>query len=154
MKKSILVLITVVAVIGLIAGTSLATGAANNGNGPTLVVTKPVLQIGQPVTILGSGFEPGETVYLVINAGVAGSVDIEYELEGGVSPVVNDVGAFVTAWIPDRIAARVIAGSRGGPGNGAYTIMATDTDYNTLTTTPIALYEVPKDGSALPAWAQ
>ena len=150
MKKSILVLITVVAVIGLIAGTSLATGAANNGNGPTLVVTKPVLQIGQPVTILGSGFEPGETIYLVINTGES-QIDIEYELSGGVSPVINDVGAFVTAWIPDRIADRVIRGSRGGPGNGAYTIMTTDTDYNTLTTVPIALWG---PGGDPPDWAK
>ena len=88
---------------------------------------------------------------VVIDAGEAGLVDIEYELEGGASPVINDVGAFVTEWIPDRIAGRVIAGSRGGPGNGAYTIMATDTDYNTLTTVPIALWGPRGDA---PDWAQ
>ncbi len=153
MKKSILVLITVIAIIGLMAGTGIAAGAANMGNGPNLVIAAPVSELGEPVVILGSGFEPGETIYLVIDTG-GSRIDIEYGLAGGVSPVANDTGAFVAAWEPGRIASRVIASGRGGPGAGAYTIMATDTDYVTLTTTPIAFWEAVDEGEELPAWAQ
>ena len=153
MKKSILVLISVIAIIGLIAGTGIATGADMMGNGPNLVVATPVSELGEPVTIMGSGFEPGETIYLVIDTGES-RIDLEYELADGVSPVINDVGAFVTAWDPGRIASRVIASGRGGPGAGAYTIMATDTDYVTLTTAPIALWEAVDEGEELPLGAQ
>ena len=161
MKKSILVLIAVIAIIGLMAGTGIATGAANMGNGPNLVIATPVSELGEPVVILGSGFEPGETIRLVFDTG-GSRIDIEYGLaetghsqrSSGVSPVANDTGAFIAAWEPGRIASRVIASGRGGPGAGAYTIMATDTDYVTLTTTPIAFWEAVDEGEELPAWAQ
>ncbi len=153
MKKSILVLITVIAIIGLMAGTGIASGDSDMGNDPTLVIATPVSELGEPVTILGSGFHPGETIYLVIDTGDS-RIDIEYGLASGVSPVANDAGAFIAAWEPGRIASRVIASGRGGPGAGAYAILATDTDYVTLTTTPIAFWEGVDEGEELPAWAQ
>jgi len=102
---------------------------------------------------MGSGFNPGDTVYLVIDIG-GELTDIEYELDGEASPVVNDNGAFVIAWLPDRIQGRIIASGRGGPGAGAYTLMATNTDYVTLTTTPIAIWEEVGEGEELPAWVR
>ena len=130
-----------------------AIGADVAGDQPTLAVYPPVTQLGESVTIMGSGFNPGDTIYLVIDIG--GSLtDIEYELDGEASPVVNDNGAFVIAWIPDRIHSRIIASGRGGPGAGAYTLMATNTDYIALTTTPMAIWEEVDEGESLPAWVR
>ena len=66
----------------------------------------------------------------------------------------DESGAFVTSFDPGRLHSRVINSGRGGPGAGAYAIEATDTDYVTLTTTPIAIWEEVEEGEELPAWAQ
>ncbi len=148
MKKAVVFLITLVAVVGLIAGTSFAVGSP--GSSPKLVIANPVTELGDTVIILGSGFEAGQAVNLVFETG-KDRIDISYALTGEASPVANDLGAFVTAWEPGRVASRIIASKRGGPGEGAYAITATDEDYNSLVSAPLAFWEADEE---LPVWAQ
>ena len=151
MKKSILIILTLVTLVGLIAGTSIVVGAA--GSSPKLVIADPVAEMDADtvVVILGSGFEPGEEVSLVLSTPEGYKIDIAYALDGEASPVANELGAFVTSWELGRIGSRVMASGRGGYGDGAYLITATDTDYVALTTVPVAFYEVDDE---VPRWAQ
>ena len=150
MKKMVVFLITLVAVVGLIAGTSFAAGSPGTGTGPNVVIANPVCELGDTVIILGSGYEPGQTVNLVLETGLD-RIDIVSGLPDEASPVANELGAWATAWEPGRIASRVLASGRGGPGEGTYIITATDEDYNTLASAPVAFWE---EDEELPAWAQ
>ncbi|MFC2039572.1 hypothetical protein ACFLTW_00180 [Chloroflexota bacterium] len=152
MKRTLIILVAVVAIIGILAGSGLVTGASS-GASPVLTVANPVSEMGDTVVILGSGYEPGQTVNIVLNTGDS-KIDIAYALTGEASPVANERGAFVTAFTPGRIASRVLAAKRGGPSTGAYSFAATDEDYVAMATTPIAFWEAAPEGEELPGWAQ
>ena len=149
MKKTVLIVLTLVTLMGLIAGTSIVAGAS--GDSPKLEAANPVTEMGEIVVFLGSGFEPGQEVNLVLSTPDGYKIDIAYALDGETSPVANEIGAFVTSWEPGRIASRVMASGRGGYGDGAYIITATDTDYVTLATAVMAFYEADDE---MPRWAQ
>ena len=144
MKKTILLLITLVAVVGLIAGTSFAVGSPSTS--PNVVIANPVCALSTPLVIMGSGYEPGQEVNLILSLPDGNQMDIGYALDTGASPVANELGAWATAWDNSRWVKKKIVTQ------GVYTITATDTDYIALATAPFGFYD--PESEELPAWAQ
>jgi hypothetical protein len=101
---------------------------------PTLIVATPMVKMSKKaqVTIMGTGFKPGEEIRLVFTTmdGVQG--DIGHALDP--QPVVNEIGGWMTTWKCGRYV------SKGLIKEGTYTIMATDTDYNFLAHIPVNFY--------------
>ena len=99
MKKLLVVLIAVVVIAGLVAGTTIAAGSPDSSNpAPNVVVTTPVVALSSSatVTIMGSGYEPGQEVRLLVTSLDGAKADIGYALDP--EPVANEVGAWATVW--------------------------------------------------------
>ena len=92
------------------------------------------------VWIYGSGFTPGTEVFTLISDGNGVLTDITIPAGrrrdggGSVSPLVaNSDGAWATEWRIGRFS------RRGVGGEGMFSLLVMDTDFNTLATTPVAL---------------
>ena len=88
------------------------------------------------VTVMGSGFKPGQEVRLIITQSDGSITDIGGGLDP--EPVANKDGVWTTAWTVGRFAHRRIAKP------GVYVLRACDTDYNVLATVPFGYYNTKK----------
>jgi len=98
------------------------------------------------VTIMGSGFKPGQEVRLLVTQSDGSISDIGDGLDP--EPVANDDGVWATAWTVGRFGHRRIAKP------GVYVLKACDTDYNVLATVPFGYYNSKKPYKEWPSWAQ
>ena len=136
MKKLVYGLMAGIIVVGLMGiGTLIPTEATGGDEGPKVMVANPMVKMGKKatVTIVGSGFKPGQEVNLLFTTADGVQSDIGYSLEPQAK--ANKIGAFVTTWsCGDYVSKKLVK-------QGAYTITVTDTDYNILAHTPVAFYQ-------------
>ena len=106
---------------------------------PIIVVDSPMIKLDRKstVSIVGSGFTPGQELSLMITDVEGVQSDIGYSLKP--EPKVNESGAWYTTWSCDDYVRRKLVGE------GAYAITVTDSDYNPLAHVPVAFYKVEEE---------
>jgi hypothetical protein len=102
--------------------------------GPRVIVATPMVKLSKKaeVVIMGSGFEPGQKVTILFATTDGMRTDVGYALKP--EPVANKTGAWVTTWKCGRFVSKKLVKGE------AYTITATDSDYNFLAHAPVAFY--------------
>lgn len=157
-RASIVLLAAAVSALAVLALVSLvgAQGGFSAKATTAAVFTKP-LQVPfdagaassrQTLLVLGSGFEPSQTLNIVISDGGGVLTDITALMEP--SPMkANKDGALVAKWI-------LGSWTRAGVGDeGLFTLRIMDTDLNILATTPVALCKTKRaDGEKVPAFCE
>ena len=146
MRKLLYGLMAVIMVFGLMGCASLKTGTpdaeealtAPGQPGPMVVVATPYVKMDKKatITIMGTGFTPGQEVSLLFTDVNGVQSDIGYALKP--QPTANKLGAWVTTWSCGRYISKKLIKE------GAYTIMVADSDYNILAHTPVAFYQAKK----------
>ena len=134
MKK----LIVTLAIISIMGFTLLANQAPAGDLAAKAVVANPYQKLDNKakVTIVGTGFKPGQELNMLLITEDGLESDIGYYLKP--APKANKIGSWVTTWSCGRfIKKKVIT-------KGAYTITVTDNDYNVITHAPVAFYAVKK----------
>ena len=89
------------------------------------------------VAIMGSGFQPGQEIRLLISHADGSISDIGSQLKP--EPVANEFGVWATTWTVGRYSKSKIAKA------GIYTLKACNTDYQVLATAPFGYYSPKKD---------
>lgn len=138
MKKTIIVPLTLILVIGLF-------GCANMTGGKSSAVSAshpaPIVVMGTPMVpldnkaeavIMGAGFQPGQEVFLLITDANGIKSDIEYALKP--VPKANAAGTWSTTWSCGRYVKKKLVKE------GAYVITVTDTKYEPLAHVPVTFY--------------
>ena len=123
----------------LLAGLFACAAGTGQGSG-----VKPVVQTAEPVKmskkakvgINGSGFKPGQEVYLVFTDKNGIESDIGYALKP--APKADAEGKWSTTWSCGRFIARKLVKA------GDYKLTVTDTEYNPLTETTVTFVPAPK----------
>ena len=153
MKKAIWALIAAILVVGVVAGSSSGiAGAASDSKSkpaPAVTAVNSVNNVERKVSIviIGSGFEPGQEVSLLLLEPKFGTTtDLDWSLDP--LPVANDSGAWITTWNSDRYIQRKLLAA------GVYNITVTDNEYNPLATTAIAFWDAEKAPEEWPSWAK
>jgi len=141
MRRLMYGLMAIIVVFGLVGCTTMGVGEkeAKEGlaqPGPTVVVATPMVKMDKKakMSIVGTGFKPGQELSLLITTTDGVQSDIGHALKP--SPVVNETGAWTTTWSCGRYIAKKLIKE------GAYTITVTDSDYNVLAHAPVAFYKV------------
>jgi hypothetical protein len=88
------------------------------------------------ITIMGTGFKPGQAVSLLFIDVNGVQSDIGYALKP--QPKANKIGAWVTTWSCGRYISKKLIKE------GAYAITVADSEYNILAHTPVAFYKAKK----------
>ncbi len=116
------------------SGTAQEGMAVKTGPGPTIVLDNPMVKITKTakVAIIGSGFEPGQEIRVLLIPHDNVMTDLVDDLNP--YPVPNKIGAWVTTW---TCGAHMQDNIR----EGAYEIKVTTMDYKVLAKTPIAFYK-------------
>jgi hypothetical protein len=144
MKKGMYGMMAVIVVVGLVgcATMGLSEKGAEEGlaePGPTVVVATPMVKMSKKaeLSIVGTGFKPGQEVSLLITTADGLQSDIGYALKP--KPVANKIGAWATTWsCGPYISKKLIK-------EGAYTITVTDSEYTVLAHAPVAFYAEKKE---------
>ena len=105
---------------------------------------KPIAQVAEPVkmskkakvAINGSGFKPGQEVYIVLTDKNGIESDIGYALKP--PPKADGAGNWTTMWSCGRFIARKLVKA------GDYKLTVTDMEYNTLTQATVTFVEAAK----------
>ena len=130
MKK----LLIVCAITGLM-GFTFAAGPALAGDlAAKVMAANPYVKMDgkATVTIVGTGFKPGQEVSLLFATADGVQTDIGYSLKP--APKANKIGSWVTTWSCGRFIKKKLITK------GAYAITVTDSDYNVITHAPVAFY--------------
>jgi len=100
-----------------------------------VVVANPNVKMSKKaiITIVGTGFKPGQEVSLLFTTTDGVQADIGYALKP--QPKANNIGAWVSTWSCGRYISKKLIKE------GAYTITVADSDYNILAHTPVAFYK-------------
>ena len=150
MKKLKVPLLLLVVLALLVGGVgTLAASPTKSNPTPTLVIEPShILKLGSgtKVAIMGSGYEPGQEIRILITQSDGSKSDIGAQLDP--EPVANDDGVWGTAWTVGRFSHKKIAAA------GIYVMMACDTSYNVLATAPFGYYDSKKPYEEWPSWAQ
>ena len=103
--------------------------------GPMVVVATPYVKMDKKakITIVGTGFKPGQEVSLLFTDVNEVQSDIGYALKP--QPKANKLGAWVTTWSCGRYISKKLIKE------GAYSITVADTDYNLIDHAPVAFYK-------------
>ena len=130
MKK----LLIVCAITALMGFTLLPTPALAGDLAPTVMAANPYVKMDNKakVTIVGTGFKPGQEVSLLFITVDGVQTDIGYALKP--APKANKIGSWVTTWSCGEFIKKKLVDK------GAYAITVTDSDYNVITHTPVAFY--------------
>ena len=130
MKK----LLTLLAITSLMGLSLLVTPAPAGDLAATVMVANPYVKMDgkAQVTIMGTGFKPGQKVSLLFTTIDGVRVNISYKLKP--RPEANKIGSWVTTWSCGRFIKKKLIT------RGAYTITVTDSDYNVITHAPVAFY--------------
>ncbi|MFQ6078424.1 MAG: hypothetical protein ACE5NJ_04715 [Thermodesulfobacteriota bacterium] len=143
MKRVMYGLVAVIVVVGLVGCTTMGLGKkeAKEGlaqPGPTVMVATPMVKMSKKakITIVGTGFQPGQEVSLLFTTADGVQADIGYALKP--KPVANKIGAWATTWSAGRYIKKKLIKQ------GAYAITVADSEYNILTHAPVAFYKAKK----------
>ena len=145
MKKLLYALIAVTITVGFLGCATMGTepsGAqqqALSAPTPIIFVDSPMIKLDRKstVSIVGSGFTPGQELNLMITDDNGVQSDIGYSLKPELK--VNESGAWYTTWsCGDYIRRKLV-------GEGAYAITVTDSDYNPLAHVPVAFYKAEEE---------
>lgn len=147
MKKSMIQLLALSLVIGVLALTGCATLKADKGDSGAVDkgALKPVVVVGTPnvamdkkasVVIMGTGFQPGAAITILITDANGVLTDIGSELKP--EPKADATGTWGTTWNAGRYISKKIIKK------GAYTFQITDSDYNPIALAPVNFFEKPK----------
>ena len=143
MKRVMYGLVAVIVVFSLVGCTTMGVGEkeAKEGlsqPGPTVMVATPNVKMGSKakITIVGTGFKPGQEVSLLFTTMDGVQADIGYALKP--KPVANKIGAWATTWSCGRYIKKKLIKE------GAYAITVADSEYNTLAHAPVAFYKAKK----------
>ena len=95
----------------------------------------PMVPLDKKATavIMGTGFQPGQEVYLLITDANGVQSDIEYALKP--LPKADATGAWSTTWSCGRYVQKKLVKA------GAYVITVTDTKYEPLASVPVTFYQ-------------
>ena len=134
MKKLLYALVTVTITVSLVETVS-AQQQVLTAPTPTVVVASPMVKLDSKakISIVGSGFTPGQEISLVftdvngIQANIADYLKPE--------PTPNKSGAWFTTWSCGRYISRKLIKE------GAYIITVTDRMYNPLAQAAVAFYQ-------------
>ena len=133
MKRLLVVLVAVVVLATLVTGGGilLAAEESQTDAGATVVVWPAVVTLHSdtPVVIMGSGFEPGQELYVTMQHADGSTSNIVDGLDP--MPVADEGGNFGTLFLFDRLE-RI-------SGEGVFAITVYDTSYNTLAIVPIGI---------------
>jgi hypothetical protein len=140
MKRLMYGLMALIVVVGLVGCTTMGVGEkeAKEGlaqPGPTVMVATPNVKMGSKakITIVGTGFKPGQEVSLLFTTMDGVQADIGYALKP--KPVANKLGAWATTWSCGRYIKKKLIKE------GAYAITVADSEYNILAHAPVAFYK-------------
>jgi len=140
MKRIMYELVAVIVVVGLVGCATMGLGEkgaeeALSGPGPTVMAADPMVKMDKKATmsIVGTGFKPGQELSLLITTSDGVQSDIGHALKP--SPVANEAGAWVTTWSCGAYIGKKLIKE------GAYTLMVTDSEYNVLAHAPVAFYK-------------
>ena len=150
MKKTLIQLLALSLVISLIslAGCTMVkakdgdTGAMAEGQGgalgPVVVAATPNVAMDKKaeVVLMGTGFQPGSEITILITDADGVLTDIGSELEP--EPKADETGTWGTTWNAGRYISKKLIKK------GAYAIQVTDSDYNPIAVAPVNFYEKPK----------
>ena len=149
MKKTLVHLLALSLVISLMALAGCTTMKAKDADtgamaeeqgalGPTVVVATPNVAMDKKseVVIMGTGFQPGAEIILLINDSDGVLTDIGSELKP--EPKADASGTWGTTWNAGRYIGKKLIKK------GAISIQVTDADYNTITMAPVNFFEKPK----------
>jgi hypothetical protein len=146
MRKLFYGLMAVIMVFGLMGCATLKGGkpgaeeaiTAPGQPGPMVVVATPYVKMDKKakITIVGTGFTPGQEVSLLFTDVNGVQSDIGYALKP--QPKANKLGAWVTTWSCGRYISKKLIKE------GAYAITVADTDYNLIDHCPVAFYKAEK----------
>jgi hypothetical protein len=102
------------------------------------MVAAPNVKMGSKakITIVGTGFKPGQEVSLLFTTMDGVQADIGYALKP--KPVANKLGAWATTWSCGRYIKKKLIKE------GAYAITVADSEYNILAHAPVAFYKAKK----------
>lgn len=98
------------------------------------------------VAIMGSGFEPGQEIRLLITHPDGSTSNIINQLKP--EPVANKFGAWATAFTLWRYSRGALAKP------GVFILQACDASYNVLATIPFGYYSSKKPYKEWPGWTQ
>jgi len=153
MKKVLCALIAVMVSVGLMGwatvGPRVAEAQEAIGPAPTIVIMPSnVLRLDKKtkIAIMGSGFNPGQEIRLLITQSDGSLSDINSELSP--EPKANEFGVWGTAWTVGDYASGSVAKA------GAYIMKACDANYEVLATVPFGYYDAKKPYKEWPSWAQ
>ena len=143
MRKLLYGLMAVIMVLGLMGCAAPKAGkpgaeealTAPVEPGPMVVVATPYVKMDKKakITIVGTGFKPGQEVSLLFTDVNEVQSDIGYALKP--QPKANKLGAWVTTWSCGRYISKKLIKE------GAYSITVADTDYNLIDHAPVAFYK-------------
>jgi len=143
MRKVVYGLMAVIMVFGLVGCATMGPGktgaeeglTAQSKPGPTVVVANPNVKMSKKamVTVVGAGFQPGQTVSLLFTTTDGVQADIGYALKP--KPKANKIGAWVTTWSCGRYVSKKLIKE------GAYAITVADSEYNIIAHAPVAFYK-------------
>ena len=157
MKKLKVTLVALVACVLLVAGCAAPSvmPAEESKPAPTVVILPSAvisLDEDSEVAIMGSGFEPGQEMRILISSLVGKTrpttlSDIREQLDPAVI-VADEYGVWGTRWTIGRYSKSRTATTE------TYVLQATDTNYNVLATTPFGFYDPEDPYEEWPSWAQ
>jgi hypothetical protein len=119
---------------------------------PAILAPRPIVAVSPFVVpldkktklvIMGSGYSPGQELRILCEDAFGVIMALEVE-----SVVANERGSWAVVWTLGRYARKKVVTE------GVYAIMAADTDYNILATTPVGLVNATKDPKQWPDWAK
>ncbi len=136
MKKVLYGVMAAIVVVGLVGFTTMAPSeTAASELGAKVMVANPMVKMSKKaqITIVGTGFKPGQVLSLLFTTTDGVLADIGYALKP--QPKANSLGAWVTTWSCGRYISKKLIKE------GAYAITVADSDYNILAHTPVAFYK-------------
>ena len=119
------------ATLGLDTVASGESQPAKITSGPIIAAATPMVKMNKDakVVIMGAGFNPGQEIFLMFTSSDGVRSDIGYALKP--KPMSSERGTWATTWSCGRYIQKKFIKE------GAYTITATDGDYNTLVHAPV-----------------
>ena len=131
MKRLLVVLVAVVVLATLVTGGGVLLAAEESQTDATVVVWPAVAMLDSdtPLVIMGSGFEPGQELYVTMQHANGSTSNIVDGLDP--MPVADEGGNFGTLFVFGRLE-RISA-------EGVFSLTVTDVNYNTLAIVPIGI---------------
>ncbi|MFC2059654.1 hypothetical protein ACFLTZ_00995 [Chloroflexota bacterium] len=121
---------------------------------PTVAINPAVAPLDRKakMVIIGSNFEPGQQIGIVVSA--QGQTRSIIGKLCKPEPVPDETGAWITVWTVDRYI-RMLGKMADNKGEGIYTLQVIDADQNLLASTPFAFANIAKKPvEEWAAWAQ